>query len=86
MEEITEPITEPAEVIEESYFEPHSDSDYISAAFNSLASVSDMDGEIMSKTARADIKRIRRQSLRIISHCLNNLYEELFEDSTDSDD
>lgn len=83
-EKLPELIVE--ELPEEMFFEPYSDYEYIAAAFNALASVGDMDGEIMSKTARADIKRIRRQSLRIISHCLNNLYEELFEDTNDSDD
>ena len=66
-----------------AYFEPYSDSDYIAAAFNAISSIEGMDPAIMSRVDEKRIKRIKRQSLKIISHCLNNLYEELFEDNSD---
>lgn len=86
MEEKLETITEAAEVTEEIFFEPYQDSDYIAAAFSALSAISDIDAGMMSKTSVAKINRIRRQSLRIISHCINNMYDELFEDSSDSND
>jgi len=86
MEEKLESTTEVAEVTEEIFFEPYMDSDYIAAAYSALAAVSDLDAGMMSKTAVAKVNRIRRQSLRIISHCINNMYDELFEDSSDSND
>jgi hypothetical protein len=61
----------------------NSDSDYIAAAFNAITTVEGMDTAIMSKMDEKRIKRIKRQSLKIIAHCLNNMYEELFEDNSD---
>ena len=86
MEKVIIDNVDPAEELPEedtAYFEPYSDSDYIAAAFNAITTVEGMDTAIMSKMDDKRIKRIKRQSLKIIAHCLNNLYEELFEDNSD---
>ena len=56
------------------------DHDYIASAVAALGSVAEMDTMILSKADETRVKRIRRQSLRIISECLNTLYNEIFED------
>jgi hypothetical protein len=89
MEQVTEtiePVVEIEEEIDELFIEPYSDTDYIGAAYNSLAAISDIDVGMMTKNNVAKINRIKRQSIRIISHCLNNLYEELFDNSVDGSD
>jgi hypothetical protein len=59
------------------------DHDYIASAVAALASVADIDAMILSKADEMRIKRIRRQSLRIISECINTLYDEIFDDGVD---
>ena len=86
MEKVIIDNVDPAEELPQedtAYFEPYSDSDYIAAAFNAITTVEGMDTAIMSKMDEKRIKRIKRQSLKIIAHCLNNMYEELFEDNSD---
>lgn len=86
MEKVIIDNIDPVEELPEedtAYFEPYSDSDYIAAAFNAITTVEGMDTAIMSKMDEKRIKRIKRQSLKIIAHCLNNMYEELFEDNSD---
>ena len=85
MEKVIIDNVDPVEELPEdtAYFEPYSDSDYIAAAFNAITTVEGMDAAIMSKMDEKRIKRIKRQSLKIIAHCLNNMYEELFEDNSD---
>ena len=86
MEKVIIDNVDPAEELPEedtAYFEPYSDSDYIAAAFNAITTVEGMDTAIMSKMDEKRIKRIKRQCLKIIAHCLNNMYEELFEDNSD---
>ena len=86
MEKVIIDNVDPAEELPEedtAYFEPYSDSDYIAAAFNAITTVEGMDTAIMSNMDEKIIKRIKRQSLKIIAHCLNNMYEELFEDNSD---
>jgi hypothetical protein len=56
------------------------DHDYIQSAYFALASIQDIDTMILNKADETRVKRIRRQSLRIISECLNTLYDEIFED------
>ena len=68
------------------YFEPSSDAEYIASALNALMAVTDIDTAILSKIDDKRIRRIKRQSLRIISYCLNNQYNELFEDNNDDSD
>jgi hypothetical protein len=68
---------------DELYFEPSSDAEYIASALNALMAVGDIDTAIISKIDEKRIRRIKRQSLRIISYCLNNQYEELFDENSD---
>jgi len=82
-EEPKEPQSSDELSSDEMYFEPSTDSEYIASALNALMAVSDIDTAIISKVDERRIKRIKRQSLRIISYCLNNQYEELFEDNND---
>jgi formyltetrahydrofolate synthetase len=78
---------EPIEVTntpeEEIQVEFTTDGEYIAAATNALAAIENFDTAIMSKTDEKRIKKIRRQSLRIISECVNCLYNEIFESSDD---
>ncbi len=60
------------------------DHDYIQSAYFAMASVADVDAMILSKADEIRVKRIRRQSLRIISECLNTLYDEIFDDGADN--
>ena len=71
---------------EEIFFEPSSNHDYISSAYNALSAVDDFDTSIMSKRDKAAVNRIRRRCIRIIDHCLNDIYEELFDENSASDD
>ena len=82
-EEPKEPQSSDQLANDEMYFEPSTDAEYIASALNALMAVSDIDTAIISKVDEKRIKRIKRQSLRIISYCLNNQYEELFEDNND---
>ena len=60
--------------------------DYITSAVNAINVIADMDTAIMSKTDEIRIKKIRRQSLRILSHYINEIYEETFDDSSNNND
>jgi len=73
-EETTQPEDELFEV------ELTTRSEYIAAAFNSLAAVGDFDPQIMNGADQARIKRIKRKALRIIDACLCEMYDEIFED------
>jgi len=59
--------------------------DYITSAVNAINVISDMDTAIMTKTDENRIKKIKRQSLRILSHYINEIYEETFDDTDGSD-
>ena len=63
-----------------------SNSEYISSAYYSLASVSEFDIAMLSKADFRRVMRIKRQSLRIISECLNEMYDEIFEDDEENSD
>lgn len=58
-----------------------SDSEYIAAATQALAAIDSMDTALMTKADEQRVRRIRRQGLRIISECLNSLYDEIFDDN-----
>jgi len=77
---IEEPIPEEWEV------EFTSNSEYIQAAATAMASVDHIDTALLTKADENRIKRIKRQGLRIISECLNELYEEIFDDNSDNTD
>mgnify|MGYP007017457787 CR=1 FL=1 len=57
--------------------------DYITSAVNAINVIADMDTAIMTKIDENRIKKIRRQSLRILSHYINEIYEETFDDNAD---
>lgn len=85
MEEVksTPEVTEESEISEgvgEIDVAFATDHDYIQSAYFALASIQDIDTMILNKADETRVKRIRRQSLRIISECLNTLYDEIFED------
>lgn len=59
--------------------------DYITSAVNALAAIDNIDIAILNKTDENRIKKIKRQSLRILSHYINEIYEETFDDADGSD-
>lgn len=58
--------------------------DYITSAVNALAAIDNIDTAILNKTDENRIKKIKRQSLRILSHYINEIYEETFDDTDSS--
>ena len=60
--------------------------DYITSAVNAINVIADMDTAIMTKSDENRIKKIKRQSLRILSHYINEIYEETFDDSSNNND
>jgi hypothetical protein len=66
-------------------YEMMTDSEYIAAAMNAMCAVDMVDGGILSHEDRDRIEKIKLQSIRIISECLNTLYNEIFDDNVDSD-
>jgi hypothetical protein len=65
-------------------YEMMTDSEYIAAAMNAMCAVDMVDGGILSHEYRDRIEKIKLQSIRIISECLNTLYNEIFDDNVDS--
>lgn len=59
--------------------------DYITSAVNALAAIDNIDTAILNKTDENRIKKIKRQSLRILSHYINEIYEETFDDTDSAD-
>ena len=59
--------------------------DYITSAVNALAAIDNIDTAILNKTDENRIKKIKRQSLRILSHYINEIYEETFDDTDGAD-
>jgi hypothetical protein len=59
--------------------------DYITSAVNALAAIDNIDTAILNKTDENRIKKIKRQSLRILSHYINEIYEETFDDADGGD-
>jgi hypothetical protein len=65
---------------EEAVFETTTREDYIGCAYNAIAAVEGLDTGMMTKTDALRVKRILKKSLRIIDECVNEMYNELFED------
>lgn len=59
--------------------------DYITSAVNALAAIDNIDTAILNKTDENRIKKIKRQSLKILSHYINEIYEETFDDNDSTD-
>lgn len=68
------------EILENFEVEFTTNSEYIASAYYSLSAVQDIDTAIMNKEDEKRVKRIRRKSLKIIDACINDLYDELFEE------
>ena len=60
--------------------------DYIASAVQALQAVDEMDTALFNKTDETRVRKIKRQSLRILSFYINEIYEETFDDSTNSND
>lgn len=60
--------------------------EYITAASYAWQMVDEIDTAILNKSDERRVKRMKRQALRIMSTCLNDLYEELFDDNNDITD
>ena len=55
--------------------------EYVQAAYFALSSVEDIDVEILpTEQSKRRVKRIKRQGIRIIDYCLNELYNNLFDE------
>lgn len=60
-------------------------SDYIAAAFNSMAAIELVDTGLMNAEDKEIVKNIQFQAINIISESLNNIYNEIFDTSGDDD-
>jgi hypothetical protein len=65
-------------------FESTSRSEYVICAANALQAIDGIDEMVQTNAGRDRIKRIRFKSVKIIDNIINELYDELFED-TDAD-
>lgn len=63
----------------EYIFDIVSDAEYISAAYFALSCIEDVDLKMLSEAGIMRVKRIRRNALKIVDHCLNNLHNTLFD-------
>lgn len=70
----------------EGYVEFTSTMEYITAASYAWDMIQEIDTAILNKSNEKRVNRMKRQALRIMSTCLNELYEELFDDNNDSSD
>ncbi|NBW17236.1 MAG: hypothetical protein EBR82_55585 [Caulobacteraceae bacterium] len=68
----------------EAEYDMMTDSEYIAAAMNAITAVDMIDTGILSHEDRDKIEKIKIQSIRIISECLNTLYNEIFDDTANS--
>jgi len=74
----------PEEESVDGYIEYTSIMDYVTAAAAAWQMSAEIDTAILNKSDERRVKRMKRQALRIMSTCLNDLYEELFDDNNDS--
>jgi hypothetical protein len=65
-------------------FESTSRSEYVICDANALQAIDGIDEMVQTEAGRNRIKRIRFKSVKIIDNIINELYDELFED-TDAD-
>ena len=59
--------------------------DYITSAVQALDALDGFDTALVSKADERRVNRIKRQSLKLLSFYINELYDETFESSVDSD-
>ena len=60
------------------------DTEFIAAAFNSLGAIEMLDTGLMNEDQKEVITTIQYQAIAIISESINNIYNEIFDTSTDS--
>lgn len=72
------------EPIGEVEYVDYSEIDYISAAYYALDAVEGSNP--MTKEGQRQAARIRRKCLRIIDHCITELYDQLFDSEEDIND
>jgi predicted RNA methylase len=60
------------------------DSEYIAAAFNSLGAIEMLDTGLINDQQKDVISTIQYQAIAIISESINNIYNEIFDTTTDS--
>ena len=79
---IEETVTPAEEEMEtEVYFS--TSHEYITSAIQALTIVDEMDTALMTKTDENRVRKIKRQSLRLLSYYINEIYEETFDDGAD---
>lgn len=61
------------------------DSEYIAAAFNSLGALEMLDTGLMNEEQREVINTIQYQAIAIISESINNIYNEIYDTTADTD-
>jgi predicted RNA methylase len=61
------------------------DGEFIAAAFNSLVAIDMLDTGLMNEEQKEVINTIQSQAIAIISESINNIYNEIFDTSTDTD-
>ena len=70
---------------QEVYVEMTRREDYIASAYYSISAVDGYDTAILSKADADRVRRIQRKCLRIIAECVDEMYDELFdEEKTDN--
>lgn len=81
---IGEIASESDEPIGDVEYVDYSEIDYISAAYYALDAVEGSNP--MTKEGQRQAARIRRKCLRIIDHCITELYDQLFDSEEDIND
>lgn len=71
--------------IEEAYVEYTTREDYISSSFYAISAIDGFDGAIMTAADARRIKSIQRKCLRIISECVDEMYNELFDEDKNNE-
>ena len=61
-------------------------SEYIAASLNALTAVDLLDLGLMNENDKEVINNIKYQAINIISESLNNIFNEIFDTSTDTTD
>jgi len=72
-----------SEGLEHFEYVEYSEMDYITAAYYALDAAESSNP--MTKEGQRQMARIRRKCLRIIDHCITELYDQLFDDEEVSD-
>jgi hypothetical protein len=60
--------------------------EYIAAAYNSMAAMELIDTGLMNAEDKEMVKNIQHQAINIISESLNNIFNEIFDTSADNTD